>query len=116
MAGRGRLGVGVCRAEQSPSYSYDRNFCNLAFFREKFSYTGPFCNFLYKWILGVGAVNYGAELRSRRQGATLAQPPGHPGIRRGSRLGAVDLGAEIGATVLGAEPFLPSGKGGSQSI
>jgi hypothetical protein len=23
MAGRGRFGVGVCRAEQSPSYSYD---------------------------------------------------------------------------------------------
>ena len=45
-----------------------------------------------------------------------AQTPGQPGIRRGPRLGAVDLGAEIGATVLGAEPFLPSGKGGSQSI
>jgi len=35
-----------------------------------------------------------------------AQTPGQPGIRRGPRVGAADLGAELGATVLSAEPFL----------
>ena len=40
---------------------------------------------------------------SRRRGATHAQSPGQPGIRRGPRLGAADLGAEFGAEVHGAE-------------
>jgi len=89
-------------------------FLQFSPFRERISHIGPFCNFLYKWTLGVGAVNCGAELTRLR--ATDHGVEVQPGIRRGPRLGAVDLGAEIGATVLGAEPFLPSGKGGSQSI
>jgi len=43
-------------------------------FRERISNIDPFCNFLYKWTLGVGAVNCGAEL---------------------TRLGATDHGAEV---------------------
>ena len=54
--------------------------------------------------------------RSRRRGATHAQSPGQPGIRRGPRFGAEIHGAELGALICGAElgaiytPFFPSSR------
>jgi len=53
------------------------HFLQFSSFREKISHIGSFCNFLYKWTLGVGAVNCGAEL---------------------TRLGATDHGAEVPRT------------------
>ena len=71
---------------------------------------------------GVGAVNCGAELTrlgAIDHGAEVPRSHNHlANLASDVALGSAPwiLGAEIGATVLGAEPFSPSGKGGSQSI
>ena len=95
-------------------------FCNLALFGKIFTFRPFLKRFAF---LDPGARRHDWWRRDytawRHQ--SWRRAPGPIQIRHRvavdvARLGAVDLGAEIGATVLGAEPFLPSGKGGSQSI